>query len=188
MTYNKNTIWIVLFLVFSFNVYGIEHEIYEYDDLSKIAASLKSVRNASNRQEALKILDRNLVLLNTYSINDIKKSRSFEALGSLYMYYGFLMNDDPKKTDAAINAFNKALSIRNEPMSHKEIATAYKKKYDEAVLSDNMSEEFLYGEKVYYHLKQYMRLAGVTSESWKERLAYFEVYAPKETLQVKSKK
>ncbi len=190
MTHIRNMLAIVLCLVVSFDIYGNQfgHEIYEHDDLSRIAASLKSVRNATTKKEAIQILNRNLAALDKYSVNDIRKSRSYEALGSLYMYYGFLMNDEPKTTDEAIKAFNKALSIRNEPISHKEIATAYKKKYDEAIVNDNLLDEAFYGDKVYYHLKQYMLLGNVKAKNWQDRLSYFEPYATQESLQVKSKK
>ncbi len=188
MKHIKNIVVVVLCLSFSLSIYAYANEIYEHDDLSRIAASLKSVRNATTRAEALKILNKNISVLDTYSVDAIKKSRSYEALGSLYMYYGFLLDDDNKKIDEAIKAFNKALAIRSEPNSHKELATIYKKRYDKAIESDNSVDESFYGEKVYYHLKQYMRLGHVTSDSWKERLSYFEAYASQESLQVKSKK
>lgn len=191
MKHHINILVVILCLIISFDIYAnnqFGHEIYEHDALSKIAASLKSVRSATDRKEALKILNRNLGALEKYSLQEIRRSRSYEALGSLYMYYGFLMSDEANKNDEAIKAFNKALSIRVEPTSHKELAEIYKKKYDEAVEANNILEESIYGEKTYEHIKQYMRLANVTSEKWKEIRDFFEAYALENSRQTKSKK
>ena len=168
-------------LFFSFNIYS-----YDNQRFSKLSASFVNIKDAKNKESALEYAKQSVNILDSYSIKEIKKYSRYNTLGNIYMYYGFLIKNE-KDVDETIRAFNRALEIRNDPNSHKELATSYKKKYNEAILDGNKKQEKHYGQKIYYHLDKYIVIAKIKDKRWDARLNYFEVYMSKTAL-AKSKK
>lgn len=166
----------IVTLFLSFSVYS-----YDNQELSRISASFSNIKKSEDKQVALKYAKHSVNRLDGYSIKQIKNYERYGTLGSIYMYYGFLIKNE-KDVDETIRVFTRALEIRNDPNSHKELATSYKKKYNDAVLDRDRKKEKYYGEKIYYHLNKYIVIAKIEDNFWQKRRDYFEIYIPKRSL------
>ncbi len=163
------TILISLFI--SISVYSNNVQV----ELDKLSHSLSNIINANDTKIALQYAKRSVAALDNHAMKDIVKSQRREALGSIYMYYGFLTRHD-KDPDDAIKAFTRALQIRVDPYSNKYLATLYKKKYNESVLKNDMAQEKYYGQIIYQHLDEYIQISGTKDKVWQKRRDYFKYY------------
>ncbi|WP_416487800.1 hypothetical protein [Brachyspira hyodysenteriae] len=80
------------------------------------------------------------------------------------------------KEDKIIELYKKALELRADPNSNYQLATMYKKKFDDAVKKNDANKEKEYGKNVYEYLNKYIVLSGNKSSKYKEILEYFSAY------------
>ena len=105
----------------------------------------------------------------------LKQHPSYPKLGDVYMYGAIYLTKEFKE-DKIIELYKKALNLRADPNSNYQLATIYKKKFDDAVKKNDTQKEQEYGKNVYEYLNKYLVLSGDKSQKYKEILEYFSAY------------
>lgn len=155
--------------------------------LNSIASVMEKVLATEKSEIALKELKKCIDILDEYKTEVLKSHEKNISLGNIYLYYASMTKGNVS-IDETIRLLSRSLKIKNDPYTHKELASVYKIKYDDAVINNNAKEEQTYGAIIYEHLNKYIILSHNKSKTWKERRDYFNSYSKKKVAESSTKK
>lgn len=144
-------------------------------ELDKVAGYSRTLSDFDGSMSSYTKLKAYINVLDSKGMAALKKHPSYPKLGDVYMYGAMYLKKEFKE-DKIIELYKKALELRAEPNSNYQLATLYKKKFDDAVKKNDAAKEKEYGKNVYEYLNTYMVLSGNQSKKYKEILQYFSSY------------
>lgn len=172
----------IIFLLFIFNIMVFSQEGYDVpmtpskdQELDRIAGYARTLSEFDGSMNAYTKLKAYINVLDSKGMAALKKHPSYPKLGDVYMYGGLYLSKEFKE-DKIIDLYKKALTLRADPNSNYQLATMYKKKFDDAVKKNDADKELEYGKNVYNYLNTYILLSGNKSQKYKEILQYFSTY------------
>lgn len=173
---------IIIYLLFICNAIVFSQENFvvpitpskdqELDKVAGYSTTLSEFDGSMNSYTKLKAY---INVLDSKGMTALKKHPSYPKLGDVYMYGAIYLTKEFKE-DKIIELYKKALELRADPNSNYQLATMYKKKFDDAVKKNDLQKEQEYGKNVYEYLNRYLVLSGDKSEKYKEILEYFSAY------------
>lgn len=144
----------------------------ELDRIAGYSGTLSEFDGSMNAYTKLKAY---INVLDSKGMAALKQHPSYPKLGDVYMYGAIYLTKEFKE-DKIIELYKKALNLRADPNSNYQLATIYKKKFDDAVKKNDTQKEQEYGKNVYEYLNKYLVLSGDKSQKYKEILEYFSAY------------
>ena len=144
----------------------------ELDRIAGYSATLSEFDGSMNAYTKLKAY---INVLDAKGMEALKQHPSYPKLGDVYMYGAIYLTKEFKE-DKIIELYKKALNLRADPNSNYQLATIYKKKFDDAVKKNDAQKQQEYGKNVYEYLNKYILLSGDKSKKYKEILEYFSAY------------
>ena len=144
----------------------------ELDRIAGYSGTLSEFDGSMNAYTKLKAY---INVLDAKGMEALKQHPSYPKLGDVYMYGAIYLTKEFKE-DKIIELYKKALNLRADPNSNYQLATIYKKKFDDAVKKNDTQKQQEYGKNVYEHLNKYILLSGDKSKKYKEILEYFSAY------------
>ncbi|MEK6797140.1 MAG: hypothetical protein AABZ39_20365 [Spirochaetota bacterium] len=133
--------------------------------------------NITNRGSLLSARDEIQRAVDGFDKMDIKAlrtNRSYATIGTVYTYHAMLLPESD--IDARIHAYERALALRKDPDSIYNLATCYKRKYNDAVAKGDMSNEVAFGKKIYHELDMFLKISPSAGRKVAERRDYFRIY------------
>lgn len=115
--------------------------------------------------------------LNRMDIKALKTNRAYATIGTVYTYHALLLPESD--IDGRIHAYERALALRKDPDSIYNLATCYKRKFNEAVEKGDVANEVNYGKKIYHELDLYMKISPSAGPKTQARRDYFRMYLGK---------
>lgn len=173
---------IIICLLFIFNIIAFSQQDFvvpitpsKDQELDKVAGYSTTLSEFDGSMNAYTKLKAYINILDSKGMAALKKHPSYPKLGDVYMYGAIYLAKEFKE-DKIIELYKKALDLRDDPNSNYQLATIYKKKFDDAVKKNDAQKEKEYGKNVYEYLNRYLVLSGNNSKKYKEILDYFSVY------------
>ena len=173
---------IIIFLLFICNIIAFSQQDFvvpitpskdqELDRIAGYSGTLSEFDGSMNAYTKLKAY---INVLDAKGMEALKQHPSYPKLGDVYMYGAIYLTKEFKE-DKIIELYKKALNLRADPNSNYQLATIYKKKFDDAVKKNDAQKQQEYGKNVYEYLNKYILLSGDKSKKYKEILEYFSAY------------
>ena len=165
---------IIICLLFIFNIIAFSQQDFvvpitpsKDQELDKVAGYSTTLSEFDGSMNAYTKLKAYINILDSKGMAALKKHPSYPKLGDVYMYGAIYLAKEFKE-DKIIELYKKALDLRDDPNSNYQLATIYKKKFDDAVKKNDAQKEKEYGKNVYEYLNRYLVLSGNNSKKYKE--------------------